>query len=73
MIWVCSTGAAIAMQRWAWAGQTGVGPQASKRGKDTACKVMMDASMASGSHPLVLLGCIWHCCDELAPLHISLH
>ncbi len=54
-IWVCCTGAAIAMQRWVWDSQTGVDPQASKHEKDTAkdsaCKVIMNASMASGSHP----------------------
>ena len=26
VIWVCSTGAAIAMQRWVWAAENGVDP-----------------------------------------------
>ena len=61
MIWVCSTLEATAMQRWVWDSQTGVGPQASQHEKDSACKVVMDASATSGfcaPHLLVLLGCV---------------
>ena len=59
MIWVCSTGAAIAMPKWVWVGQTGVDPQAPKHWKDTACKVMMDVSMTPGfSATSACLGCV---------------